>query len=206
MGSRLCLLLATACLLYPILFMSACGDGRESESPVSLDFIGRVLAGQTKMETLLSRIAMAAPARSFMGQLQDQEKLGRIEIPRIGIREWIVQGTSEGSLKQGAGHIEQTPLPGLGGNFTIAGDRVLYTSPFLRLDALEPGDEIYVEMPYGKFVYKVEKRFVSSKTDVSVLNPQGYDSLTLSTCEPPWGVESRITVSARMTESTAGVT
>ncbi|MFA6001313.1 MAG: hypothetical protein WC828_04270, partial [Thermoleophilia bacterium] len=39
--------------------------------------------------------------------------------------------------------------------------------------------------------------FVSGNTDASVLEPKGYDSLTSSTCEPPWGVESRITVSAR---------
>lgn len=198
------LLWAAAFMLLGLL-LAGCGDQAADRYPtVSLKFVNQALYQQALLETMISRNAVRVPANEYMATAQRGQRLGSIEIPRIGVREWIVQGTEDDVLKLGAGHIAETPMPGLNGNFTIAGDRVLYTAPFLRLDSVEPGDEITVEMPYGRFIYEVEKKTVNSPTDISVLYPKGYDSLTLSTCEPPWGLGSRLTISARLSRVRAG--
>ena len=188
------------------LLLAGCGDDQAADRhpTVSLKFVSQALDQQARLESMISRVAVQVPASQYMAGVQRGQRLGSIEIPRIGVREWIVQGTEADELKLGAGHIVETPLPGLKGNFTIAGDRVLYTAPFLRLDTVEPGDEIAVEMPYGRFVYKVEQKTVNSPTDISVLYPKGYDSLTLSTCEPPWQLSSRLTINARLLRARAG--
>jgi len=146
----------------------------------------------------LTNLVVTIPAKRYQSSLQAQQRIGSIEIPRIGIREWIIQGTSTEELKLGAGHIEGTTIPGLGGNFGIAGDRVLYSAPFLRMEQLEPGDEVLIHMPYADFTYLVENKTNVLNTEVSVLRPKGYDSVTLSTCDPPWQLDTRMIISAKL--------
>jgi sortase A len=110
----------------------------------------------------------------------------------------MVEGTGKEPMLLGAGHLEETPLPGMGGNFALAGDRVLYTAPFLRLNQLQKGDDIIIHMPYGDLTYRVESMFNIDPSQVSVLNPRGYDSITLSTCDPTWQLSTRLIVSARL--------
>ena len=194
-------LAVTACLLLvPMLANVSCGsDAGQLARPVTLSTPAAALRHGSLVSSLASARVLAGAASDFSLQLQESQQLGQLEIPRIGVREWIVQGTSEASLKRGAGHLDETPLPGLGGNFTIAGDRVLFTAPFLRLDDLQVGDVIVVHMPYGEFRYAIESITVNSPEDVSVILPRGYESLTLSTCDPPWGLSSRLTIGARLT-------
>ena len=71
-------------------------------------------------------------AKSFQKQLRSEQTIARLEIPRIGINAVVVEGTTDGSLRKGIGHMEGTPLPGMGENFSLAGDRVLYGAPFLK--------------------------------------------------------------------------
>lgn len=151
-----------------------------------------------RLDNRVSQLVVTIPAKKYQATLQVKQRIGSIEIPRIGIREWVIQGTSTEELKLGAGHIEGTSIPGLGGNFAIAGDRVLYSAPFLRMEQLEPGDELLVHMPYGEFTYQVEIKTNVDPTEVSVLKPRGYDSVTLSTCDPPWGLSTRIIIFAKL--------
>jgi LPXTG-site transpeptidase (sortase) family protein len=45
----------------------------------------------------------------------------------------------------------------------IAGHRTTYLAPFRTIDTLEPGDEVIASMPYGRFVYRVEKTEIVSR-------------------------------------------
>jgi len=158
----------------------------------------RTTAAASRIDQRLNQLMILLPAKKYVKQLQARQRLGQIEIPRLGVREWIVQGTAKEDLELGAGHIEGTTIPGLGGNFAIAGDRVLYSAPFLRLDQLEVGDEMLIHMPYADFTYQVESKTNVAPTDVGVLKPRGYDSVTLSTCDPPWDLQTRIIISAHL--------
>ncbi|MCL6105923.1 MAG: class E sortase [Actinobacteria bacterium] len=125
-------------------------------------------------------------------------QIGEIDSPRIGLLFWISQGTSKQSMTAGAGHIDGTPLPGAGGSFAIAGDRVLYGAPFLKLDQVRAGDKVILRMPYAGLTYQVSGVTKVPPDDVSVLDLRGDDSITLSTCDPVWRVDQRIIVSGRL--------
>ena len=79
--------------------------------------------------------------------LQSEQTIARIEIPSIGVNDIVVEGTHEGALVKRPGHLEETPLLGMRGNFAIAGDRVLYGGPFLNLDEVKNNDEIMLQTP-----------------------------------------------------------
>ena len=154
------------------------------------------LKGQADTEKL-RQLAFLAKSRLESGQT-----IARLEIPKIGVNAILVEGTTDASLRKGPGHLEETPLPGAGGNFGVAGDRVLYGGPFLNLDELTDGDEFSLRTSYGEFKYVVVGTHLTVPEDVSDLQPQGYESITLITCDPPWDTSHRLIVKGRMTSGT----
>src|SRR5215510_6971990 len=46
-----------------------------------------------------------------------------LSLPRQGANLAVVEGTTDAALRQGAGHLEGSPLPGFHGNAIIAGHR-----------------------------------------------------------------------------------
>lgn len=195
--------LISACLSVVVLLLAVTGCGGEENAAgaaLPLNQLARPPADLSGTAGL-TLVNMKKTAARFSAQLADQHPFGQVEIPRIGVREWMVQGTTKESMTLGTGHIEETPLPGMGGNFGLAGDRVLYTAPFLRLDQLQKGDDVLIHMPYGDLTYRVEGITDVQPTEVSVLNPKGYDSITLSTCNPTWQVDTRMIISARLVDA-----
>jgi sortase A len=144
---------------------------------------------------------LKAMAVSFQATLVDEQPVARLEIPRIGVSTIVVEGTDRGSLLKGPGHIKGTPIPGMQGNFAVAGDRVLYGAPFLKLNDLENGDEIFVTTPYGKFTYAVIDKHLTLPEDVSVLQSNGKEEITLITCDPPWDTSHRLIVRGSCTSA-----
>ena len=96
-------------------------------------------------------------ARRFEPRAREGHAIGRIVVPRMDLNAVVVEGTDTASLQKGPGHYPETPLPGAGGTAAIAGHRTTYLAPFRRIDRVERGDEITVEMPYATFDYRVEK-------------------------------------------------
>ena len=140
-------------------------------------------------------------AIAFKSRLSNEQTIAQLEIPRIGLNVIVVEGSSDDALHKGPGHLESTPLPGMNGNFAIAGDRVLYGGPFLRLNDLNNGDEIIVHTPYGNFNYTVTNHHITEPDDVSVLKSDGQDEITLITCDPIWGTTHRLIVHGALTSS-----
>lgn len=125
------------------------------------------------------------------------DSLTRIRIPSIDVNVVVVEGTTAGALKAGAGHYPATPLPCETGNVGIAGHRTTYGRPFHNLDRLKPGDEIILETPLGRCSYKVDRDpFVVAPTDLSVVDPTATPTLTLTTCEPKGSAARRLIVKA----------
>ena len=120
-------------------------------------------------------------------------------MPKIGASFDIVQGTDAASLEKGPGHYPETSLPGLGQTVAIAGHRTTYLAPFRHIDALKPGDQIDVKMPYANFTYTVQYHKIVLPTALWVINNVGYDRLVLSACNPLYSAAQRIIVFAKMT-------
>jgi sortase A len=125
------------------------------------------------------------------------DAIARLEIPAIGVSEYVVEGTDTGSLRKGPGHYPETPLPGDAGTSAIAGHRTTYGAPFREIDQLKKGQRIVVDMPDGRFRYRVERTKIVDDSDLSVLEPVGYKRLVLSACHPLYSAAQRVIVFAR---------
>ena len=149
----------------------------------------------------LDRDRAAFLARALKRRTEAGDPVGRIRIPEAGANDVVVEGTDGGSLRKGPGHYPETPLPGIRGTVAIAGHRTTYGAPFRDLDKLEPGDEITVEMPYGRFVYGVERTRIVEPTATWVTRRVGYDRLVLTACHPKYSAAQRIVIFARLERS-----
>ncbi|MDP9259283.1 MAG: class E sortase [Actinomycetota bacterium] len=166
----------------------------EGTEPTAVD--RRVLS---RLGTLDRRLAYTS--RALNRRTDDGDPLGRIRVPSIGVSSVLVEGTDTSSLRMGPGHYPGTPLPGTHGTVAIAGHRTTYGAPFRRLDQLGRGDRIELRMPYGTFVYSVERRRIVAPTAVWVTRSTSYDRLILSACHPLYSAAKRIVVFARLLDT-----
>jgi sortase A len=146
----------------------------------------------------LKRAFLDPPRRVIQRDPLKGDAIARIDIPSIGVSEYVVEGTDVGSLRKGPGHYPDTPLPGDPGTTGIAGHRTTYGAPFREIDQLERGQPITVDMPDGRFVYRVERTKIVDDQDLSVLEGAGYQRLMLSACHPLYSAAQRVIVFARL--------
>jgi sortase A len=102
--------------------------------------------------------------------------VGRIEIPRLKLSAVIFEGTDDGTLDRGVGHLAGTATPGESGNLVLAGHRDTFFRP---LKKIREGDEIDVTGPEGVSRYKVEFTQIVGPEATEVLRSTGGATLTL---------------------------
>ena len=107
--------------------------------------------------------------------------LAVLRIPRIRLEVAVLEGTDEFVLNRAVGHIAETARPGADGNSGIAGHRDGF---FRGLKDIGLGDIVEIETVNGKEEYRIERTWIVSPEDVSVLDPTPTRSLTLVTCYP----------------------
>jgi sortase A len=139
----------------------------------------------------------------LQGKLSDE--LSSAQIRQAYMNVVVVQGIDTNSLKAGAGHYPETPLPCQSGDVAIAGHRTTYGKPFANIDRLAPADRIILTTPVGSCIYEVSRApFVVSPDDWAVVaNTPGEFQLTLTACHPKGSASHRIIVKAAMISSTA---
>lgn len=129
--------------------------------------------------------------------IEEGDSLTRIRIPRLDVNVVVVEGTTSNSLRAGAGHYADTPLPCEAGNVAIAGHRTTYGRPFADLDLLRPGDEVVLETPVGSCTYELQERpFVTSPDNFGVVENTTDSRVTLTTCHPKGSARERLIVQA----------
>jgi hypothetical protein len=104
---------------------------------------------------LANGTAPIGPTDAANRELAPGTPVAYLEIPSIGLRQVIVEGTSASALLDGPGHRRDTPLPGQTGASVVFGRRAAFGGPFARLDQLEPDDVILVTTGQGEFEYTV---------------------------------------------------
>lgn len=164
---------------------------RTPESPGERRLLARMRSADQRL---------AFSARSLNRRARPGDPLGRIRMASIGLSSVLVAGTNASSLRRGPGHYPGTPLPGVAGTVAVAGHRTTYGAPFRRLDRLAKGDRVELRMPYGRFVYRVERTRIVAPTATWVTRRVGYDRLVLSACHPLYSAARRIVVFARLVE------
>jgi sortase A len=148
-----------------------------------------------------ARVAFAA--RALDRKAEDGDAIGRIEIPRVGLKKVIIEGTDTGDLQSGPGHYPDTPMPGAPGTVAIAGHRTTYGAPFRQLDKLRKGDPIELEMPYATITYEVIDTRIVPPSATYVTERKRFDQLVLTACHPLYSAKQRIVVFARETAAEA---
>ena len=107
--------------------------------------------------------------------------LAKLTLPSLGIATTVLEGTDDGTLSRGSGHIEDTPFPGEQGNIGIAGHRDTVFRPLKRVKA---GDPLVLTTADSVYHYRVTKTLIVDPEDVYVLDPTAKPTLTLVTCYP----------------------
>jgi sortase A len=155
-------------------------------------------AKQTKDPHVL-KANISELAQRLVDESEPGDALGRIEAPDMGgLNMVFVQGTDESSLELGPGHYPETGMPGQGKTVAIAGHRTTYLAPFRHIDSIKPNDKITLKMPYGTFIYSVQKTEIVDPSDVGIIQNTGYDRLVLSACNPVYSAAQRYIVFARL--------
>ncbi len=123
-----------------------------------------------------------SPARTTVDSAPGPSGIvGRIAIPRLGLRTTVREGTGQGILLLSAGHIRGTSFPGENGNVGVAAHR---DTLFSALRDIRKDDVVQFETDEGRFEYVVREIDIVDPADVAVLRAGRYPELTLVTCYP----------------------
>jgi sortase A len=154
---------------------------------------------QSKLEEAL----VEPPERVLRKNPLPGDAIGRIALPAIGVKDYVVEGTDTANLRKGPGHYPDTPLPGERGTAAIAGHRTTYGAPFRDIDKLKWGQVIRLDMPYGRYAYRVERTKIVDDSDFSVLRKVRHDRLVLTACHPLYSAAQRVVAFARLVRRAA---
>jgi len=131
-----------------------------------------------------------------------------VRIPRFGAEfaRPVLEGTDRGTLKKGVGHYQGTAMPGVVGNFSVAGHRTTYGRPFHNIDRLRKGDVIVVETKASYVVYVVDRHLLVTPYQMEVIAPVPQDPgakpaaawMTMTSCHPKFSATQRYVVFARL--------
>lgn len=167
----------------------------ENLSQLQLQALARLRSEQRRIAFL---------ARALRQRVHEGDAIGRIKIKRMKINFVVVQGTDAATLRKGPGHYPDTTFPGLPGTVAIAGHRTTYLAPFRKLNQMRKGDEIVLEMPYGRFTYRTElRKIVKPDAYRYVTRRRPYDRIALTACHPLYSAAKRIVVFARLVSTEA---
>jgi len=117
----------------------------------------------------------------------DLRPIARLQIPRLGYDEIVLEGATPRTLAFGPTHMLSGAEFGGPGNLLLAGHR---TSWFLPLEEIAQNDMIYISWfdsrrrAVHERTYRVSLIRVVDATDFTMLAPTSEDVLTLVTCYP----------------------
>jgi len=104
---------------------------------------------------LAQGVAPTGPINQDNRVIRAGTPMAYLEIPSIGVRQVVFEGTSSSVMMNGPGHRMDTVFPGQAGTSIIMGRRAAFGGPFSRLVNIKVGDPIYIATGQGEFEYSV---------------------------------------------------
>jgi sortase A len=147
------------------------------------------------------RARVRAEAAAYRRALKEGDPVGRLIVPRLGLKSIVVNGTGHDDLTKGPGRDLRTYMPGEGELIYIAGHRTTYLAPFSHIDSLRPGDPITLVLPYGTFHYEVTGHRIVDADELSVLRTHHREQLVLQACHPRFFATHRYLAYAKLVEA-----
>lgn len=111
----------------------------------------------------------------------DMHPVARLTVRRLDVERPVLSNATGPALAFGLGHVDGTAPPGSPGNCVLAGHRDSWAE---FLGDLRPGDDVALDVPGGRSVYRVASFAVTRFDDARVLRDTAGDTLTLVTCWP----------------------
>ena len=142
-------------------------------------------------------------ARRFRLDSHEGDAIARLKIPRMHVNAVVVNGTGVADLRRGPGRQLDTYMPGERELVYIAGHRTTYGAWFGKINEMQPGDLITLELPYATVVYRVTLHRIVDDNDVSVLKTHHHEQLVLQACHPRFFASERYLVYATPVSVTA---
>jgi LPXTG-site transpeptidase (sortase) family protein len=125
-------------------------------------FLGTLTHNRDQITSLDALRADLANATAPVGPLDDQghelaaaRPVAILEIPALGIREVVGEGTSAAVTMSGPGHRRDSVLPGQAGVSVLFGRSSAFGAPFQNIASLRPGTPIIAETGQGRSEYRV---------------------------------------------------
>lgn len=169
---------------------------------VAWAFVASVIPYDQGQRALTERFAddLAAQAAPTGGRIAVGAPLARLDIPGLGLRATVVEGTGPTQLEDAPGHLRGTPLPGQRGNVVLAGRRATHGGPFEALPGLSAGEEILLTTAQGTARYEVvaHEQLDRVRPDLVETRAGSDDRLTLLTADDRFFPGGLHVVSARL--------
>lgn len=126
------------------------------------------------------------------------EQAIRLQIPSIDVDAPVVQGDGWEQLKKGVGQHVGTSRPGDKGNIVLSAHNDIFGEIFKDLDRLKPGDQIILYTSQRSYTYSITNSKTVEPTQVDVMEPTSYPTVTLVSCYPYLVDNQRIVVTGRL--------
>jgi len=126
------------------------------------------------------------------------EQAIRLQIPSIDVDAPVVQGDGWEQLKKGVGQHVGTSRPGDKGNIVLSAHNDIFGEIFKDLDRLKPGDQIILYTSQRSYTYSITNSKTVEPTQVDVMEPTTYPTVTLVSCYPYLVDNQRIVVTGRL--------
>jgi LPXTG-site transpeptidase (sortase) family protein len=139
----------------------------------------RALAAQWAQQEN-DRMRLSAQGKS---QQEMNDGIIRLQIPKIDLDAYVLEGAGRKQLKLGVGRITTSALPGAKGNAVVTAHRDTF---FRHIVELKKGDEIIVRRNGERMIFQMTGYKVVKPSDVSVLKQTEEPMLTLITCYPTY--------------------
>jgi sortase A len=150
------------------------------------------------MSAKQQRVLVAAAARAYRRSLREGAPVGRLTVPRLGLKTIVVNGTGHGDLTKGPGRELHTFMPGENELVYVAGHRTTYLAPFAHIDSLKPGDPVTFVLPYATFHYEITGHRIVEADDLAVLLSHHRERLALQACHPRFFASHRYIAYAKL--------
>ncbi|MDM5165538.1 class D sortase [Bacillus altitudinis] len=145
----------------------------------------RIVDGQRQVDQSFQSAQAAIQQKGKMDSSfvpEAGETIGLLHIPKLNAELPIVEGTAAEDLAKGVGHYHESYFPNEQGQIVLSGHR---DTVFRRTGELVKGDQLVIELSYGRFTYEIEKTKIVKKDDQSIITlQQEKEELVLTTCYP----------------------
>ena len=155
---------------------------------------------QTAFDTLRGDLANAT---TVVTQTDDKGRLhplgtpiAVLDIPQIGLREVVFEGTTSGVLASGPGHRRDSPMPGQPGVSVIFGRKDAYGGPFASVKDLKVGNVFTVTTGQGTQRFRVISVRVAGDPVPPVLAADKSRLMLVTAAGPSWVPEGTLRVDA----------